>query len=301
MPEEREERLDISTLVGKYVEGTLNDDEALLLAARMEHNERMVDFLLNNILSDQLLREKYKNVPLNDSTPLNMQGFGTDNSLTESTFFDSFDRQAHAADSVYFPPGTSEVAQHGHWFSFLFSRRVHHQRTSAPEIIKPRSLPKTDLFFILRVILFVSFITWLCVKEQYRSADYVSERFLPVGKVVGLADAVWAPETTFKWGQPFAAGKFKLLSGTAAIETGFGAKIVLEGPTELVVSGPMNSFCTQGKISISVPNAAHGFEVSTPQARLIDRGTEFFVRVQENESTVGVVAGLVDLQKENAP
>lgn len=71
-----------------------------------------------------------------------------------------------------------------------------------------------------------------------------------------------------------------LANGLAEIELIDGARVVIEAPAiiELIHSNAMR--LQSGKIVAYVPESAHGFEVLTQGAKIVDLGTEFGVEVQ---------------------
>jgi hypothetical protein len=90
--------------------------------------------------------------------------------------------------------------------------------------------------------------------------------------------------------------RVELQSGFVVIQFGGGAKVALEGPCVFQPTDLMEGKLTAGKLSAQVPQRAIGFTVSTPTARIIDRGTEFGVKVAENKTEVVVLSGNVDVE-----
>jgi hypothetical protein len=91
-------------------------------------------------------------------------------------------------------------------------------------------------------------------------------------------------------------GRLVLKRGYVELEFYSGATVVLEGPVEFELLSSMEAFCWQGKLRATVPSHAHGFTIGSPKLDLIDRGTEFGMRVNGLESTeVHVFDGKVEL------
>jgi hypothetical protein len=87
--------------------------------------------------------------------------------------------------------------------------------------------------------------------------------------------------------------------GLAEIRFRCGARVVLDGPARLQILSARSARLLRGKLSARVPEAAKGFEVLSPQGKVIDLGTEFGVSVSENGSTnVYVFEGKVRAQPE---
>jgi hypothetical protein len=63
------------------------------------------------------------------------------------------------------------------------------------------------------------------------------------------------------------------------IEFARGARVTLESPADLEILSNNSGFLHEGKLTAVVPDSATGFEVLTPDASVIDHGTEFALRV----------------------
>ncbi|MCM2372641.1 FecR domain-containing protein [Aporhodopirellula aestuarii] len=87
----------------------------------------------------------------------------------------------------------------------------------------------------------------------------------------------------------------QLAKGVAVIEFSSGASVTLEAPAELEVLSGNSGFLHEGKLTAVVPESAVGFEILTPDSRVIDHGTEFAVRVSAGVSETHVFKGEVEL------
>src|SRR5207245_1961013 len=75
-----------------------------------------------------------------------------------------------------------------------------------------------------------------------------------------------------------------------------GATVILEGPADFRLISADKAYCTRGKLRVTVPSQAQGFMVGSPTMDLIDRGTEFGMRVDPAAPTeVHVFQGKVEL------
>lgn len=127
-----------------------------------------------------------------------------------------------------------------------------------------------------------------------------AERFSnTVALVRDDSSAEWEPGTApIHTGSTLPPGHLHLKSGFAEIEFYSGATVVLEGPADFEIVSSMEAFCTRGKLRASVPPHAKGFTIGTPRLNLVDRGTEFGMRVDGAASTeVHVFEGKVELYK----
>src|SRR5262249_27314418 len=82
------------------------------------------------------------------------------------------------------------------------------------------------------------------------------------------------------------AGKaLKIERGLAEIRFRCGARVVLEGPATLELLSARGARLVRGKLTARVPGAATGFEIVSPQGKVIDLGTEFGVAVSDHGTT----------------
>ncbi|WP_437223692.1 FecR domain-containing protein [Planctomicrobium sp. SH661] len=89
---------------------------------------------------------------------------------------------------------------------------------------------------------------------------------------------------------------YLLQSGLVRLKFPSGAETIVEAPAIFRVASKDQLILNSGACSVHAPPGAEGFEVITPVTKVIDRGTRFFVRVQENNETeVHVIEGAADL------
>jgi hypothetical protein len=82
--------------------------------------------------------------------------------------------------------------------------------------------------------------------------------------------------------------------GLAEIQFQGGARVVLEGPAVLELISGRSARLASGKLTARVPPAAIGFEVLSPEGRVIDLGTEFGVRADKGSTEIYVFQGKVE-------
>jgi hypothetical protein len=92
------------------------------------------------------------------------------------------------------------------------------------------------------------------------------------------------------------AGKvLQLERGLAEVRFQCGAKVVMEGPASLELLSGKSARLRHGKLTARVPGPATGFEVLSPQGKVIDLGTEFGISVSDTGATdVYVFEGKVE-------
>jgi hypothetical protein len=82
--------------------------------------------------------------------------------------------------------------------------------------------------------------------------------------------------------------------GLAEIHFQCGARVVLEGPSTLELISSKSARLKFGKLTARVPADAIGFEILSPQGRVIDLGTEFGVHAANGTTDVYVFQGQVE-------
>ncbi len=83
--------------------------------------------------------------------------------------------------------------------------------------------------------------------------------------------------------------------GLAEVRFQCGARVVLEGPCRLELLTGKSARVLQGKLTARVPAPVTGFEILSPQGKVIDLGTEFGVAVSDKGDTaVYVFEGKVE-------
>ncbi|HEY1375887.1 MAG TPA: LamG-like jellyroll fold domain-containing protein [Gemmataceae bacterium] len=123
-----------------------------------------------------------------------------------------------------------------------------------------------------------------------RTDDSVAILLQAPGAVWDDADA--APRV----GAPLRPGWLHLKAGAAHLQFYSGATVILQGPAEFQLVSRNRAYLTWGKLRASVPPQAQGFAIGAPNVDLVDRGTEFGLKVGGKESAeVQVFQGKVDL------
>lgn len=99
-----------------------------------------------------------------------------------------------------------------------------------------------------------------------------------------------------------AAGqRVTLRSGAAEVRFDSGALVLLRGPITILPRGDNRCELLSGDLTAWVPQRAVGFTIETPQAELVDLGTEFGVGVnQQSETDLHVYEGVVEVHPRSA-
>lgn len=104
----------------------------------------------------------------------------------------------------------------------------------------------------------------------------------PVAELLAAPHAKWAGRAVpIADGSRLIPGTYELESGLAKIRFTDGAQVIIEAPTTIeLVSGDKTEL-RRGRIVGYCPPGSEGFTVLTPNARIIDRGTEFGVSLDD--------------------
>src|SRR5581483_3213126 len=71
---------------------------------------------------------------------------------------------------------------------------------------------------------------------------------------------------------------------------------ILQGPADFQLIGRNEAYCSRGSLRATVPPQAQGFTIGSPKVDLVDRGTEFGLRIgADSQTEVHVFRGKVDL------
>ena len=112
-----------------------------------------------------------------------------------------------------------------------------------------------------------------------RSASRRGATSNAVAMLARTVDARWTGKTAPpRVGCALEPGMLRLQSGLAQVVFYSGARVVIEGPTELQLVSPGEAVCRAGRLLAEVPEPARGFRIKTAQLNLVDLGTAFGTR-----------------------
>jgi len=176
------------------------------------------------------------------------------------------------------------------------------------EKVKVEKPSQKSLFWPMAIAASISFVAGILVLyainankgPQVTSIDPIENEseikasgFAVIDKVVNVE---WADkDKTYVNGQAIGQETLKLKSGIVHLEFFCGASVIIEGPAEFDINSSWQGFCHKGKLRANVPPAAHGFRIDTPKNKIIDLGTEFGINVGEEEESVVVFDGEIEL------
>lgn len=133
-----------------------------------------------------------------------------------------------------------------------------------------------------------------------KQEPHTSELSLPILAAINPAgaDCNWHTEEVKRSDvASYRAGDvFRVTKGKLALTYEHGTKVVLHSPAAFQLLTDMKAKMIVGRLTATVPKAGNGFSVITPQATVVDLGTEFGVEVGNDGATdVLVFKGEVDV------
>ena len=118
-----------------------------------------------------------------------------------------------------------------------------------------------------------------------------------VAMLARVVNARWDKSTQpLRVGGALEPGWLRLESGLAQVVFYSGARVVMEGPTELQLVSPMEAVCPSGRLLAEVPKPAVGFRVETGQLDVVDLGTAFGIEAADGRTEVDVFQGKVEFK-----
>jgi len=120
----------------------------------------------------------------------------------------------------------------------------------------------------------------------------------PVARMVAAVDATLKTSRQEEWNKTeLTAGAYMLERGLLHLQFAGGVMVYIEAPARFDTVNGKRMILFNGRLSASVPPAGIGFAVETPQAEVVDFGTEFSVDVTGGTSEVHVFEGRVRVQR----
>ena len=146
------------------------------------------------------------------------------------------------------------------------------------------------------VILLSLNLTYLLKNNKQIQADASTDEPLQRGiAVITKSINISNPNVSLSEGSTIEQGKLEFDKGFIQLEMFSGVTLIIEGPAKVDLKDTMNLVCDQGKIRAKVPEQAHGFQIITKDAKIVDLGTEFGVDVNSSgKSNLYVYEGEVE-------
>ena len=169
-------------------------------------------------------------------------------------------------------------------------------------IVIPKAVVWLGLAAMLAIVLWVGFLDSNRSSEVAQTAGEVTEpspgistpKLFYVATVRSSIGAEWSGWGPVNHRHMEMSEPYSLTEGLAEIVLEDGAEVIVQAPAAFELVGPNSMKLLSGRIAVTVPESAIGFEVETPDLLLTDLGTEFGIRADSQLGTVSdVFAGSV--------
>ena len=150
----------------------------------------------------------------------------------------------------------------------------------------------------------LSVAAWLWLVRPSPSPEITersSETTAVLGTVLQQKGCVWRSSRGTTAGGRFSQGNLSLVSGVAQLQFDSGTDLVLRGPCELKVVSADSANLLAGNVVVRVSELSDGFTLRTPDATIIDEGTEYGVLLDNEATEVHVFEGSVFWQPLTEP
>lgn len=133
----------------------------------------------------------------------------------------------------------------------------------------------------------------IVVEKPGQTEPSVSSRTtMLLGQLVQQADCRWEQAPLLEEDR-FSTGIIKLASGAAELRFDSGTNVILEGPCDLMVQTVDSAKLLAGTVFVDVTEVSNGFLLETPEAQIVDEGTQFAVSLDSLTTEVHVFDGSV--------
>lgn len=132
----------------------------------------------------------------------------------------------------------------------------------------------------------------LASQPPTKSAVELSRSTQAVGQVIESSDCRWTTQPLVS-SQRFTTGTVRLASGAAEFRFDSGTNVILEGPCEMQIESADTTRLLAGNVFVDVTDVSNGFTLLTPEARILDEGTQYAVSLDADSTEVHVFEGSV--------
>lgn len=132
----------------------------------------------------------------------------------------------------------------------------------------------------------------LASQPPTKSAVELSRSTQAVGQVIESSDCRWTTRPMVS-SQRFTNGTVRLASGAAEFRFDSGTNVILEGPCEMQIESADTARLLAGNVFVDVTDVSNGFTLLTPEARILDEGTQYAVSLDADSIEVHVFDGSV--------
>ncbi|MCM8541363.1 MAG: FecR domain-containing protein [Lentisphaeraceae bacterium] len=149
------------------------------------------------------------------------------------------------------------------------------------------------------IILLCVNLSYLLKNNQQIQADASTDEPLQRGiAIVTKSINIDQSNINLSEGSTIEQGRLEFDKGLLQLEIFSGVTLIIEGPAKIDLKDTMSLYFSLGKIRAKVPEQAHGFQINTRDAKVIDLGTEFGIQVGDSGQTnLFVYEGEVELHQ----
>ncbi|YCM42577.1 LamG-like jellyroll fold domain-containing protein [Verrucomicrobiaceae bacterium 227] len=162
------------------------------------------------------------------------------------------------------------------------------EQESGARIEVTREWPTAKVLAIAAGITVLAGLAWLWIPETpngeviQTQQDPIDKKALdPIGFSVAVVKEVVGLENDFQRGGVMAPGAYKIGEGDLVLDFYSGARLRISGPARFELISEMAMNLMGGALEADVPESASGFMVNLPSGRVIDLGTRFALKLEE--------------------
>lgn len=169
------------------------------------------------------------------------------------------------------------------------------RQTIAASPNRPRAIP---ILGIAAALLLAATAAWSVYQSKNNATNSRSTPLQIVNAEEGLgtictSNCTWTASPQKTSNGKFSTGSIQLASGLAQLRFDSGTKLTLSGPCELIVESISSAKLIAGDAVVHVAEISDGFLLTTPDAKIIDQGTEYGVSIDDHQTEIHVFDGKV--------
>lgn len=133
---------------------------------------------------------------------------------------------------------------------------------------------------------------------QVSSAKVNPDDRQAVATITGLGAVRWqtGSDTRQMLSRCAIGDRLRLREGSAVLTFDAGAQVTVFGPADFEITSATSINCRRGRVTTLVDHRGKGFSIETPQAKVVDLGTQFGLQISDKgETEVVVFQGSIDL------
>jgi ferric-dicitrate binding protein FerR (iron transport regulator) len=160
-------------------------------------------------------------------------------------------------------------------------------------------------------LLIAGVLAWVNARDTsvaaVKPAPIAAQDMSQVATITGLGSVRWAdPTAAARLLSRCAVGdRLQLTDGAIELTFDAGAQVTVFAPADFTITSGTSINCKRGRVTTLVGERGKGFVISTPQAKVVDLGTQFGLSISDSgETEVVVFQGSVDMSysaKADAP